>query len=49
MCYAVQNFRMRIMDVVAVKGKTIGVRVHECLSRKDDPSQAAAHDYLVEK
>jgi len=43
------KFRTRIMDLVAVKGKTEGVRVHEALSRKDDMANAAAHDFIVEK
>ena len=36
------------MDVVAVKGKTIGVSVYEILSRKDDTRNAELHDKIVE-
>ena len=37
------------MDVVAVKGKTIGVSVYEILSRKDDDTNAEVHDLVVAK
>ena len=35
------------MDVVAVKGKTIGVSVYEVLSHKSDTSNAELHDKIV--
>lgn len=44
-----QNFRTRLLDVVAVKGKTIGVRVHECLSHRENAADAELHDFLIEK
>ena len=43
------RFRTRIVDVVAVKGKTIGVSVYEILSRKDDDTNAEVHDLVVAK
>ena len=43
----VARFRTRIVDVVAVKGKTIGVSVYEILSRKDDNTNAEVHDLIV--
>ena len=43
------RFRTRIVDVVAVKGKTIGVSVYEILSRKDDNTNAEVHDLVVAK
>ena len=46
---AVARFRTRIVDVVAVKGKTIGVSVYEILSRKDDDTNAEVHDLVVAK
>jgi hypothetical protein len=36
------------VDVVAVKGKTIGVSVYEILSRKSDTTNAELHDKIVE-
>ena len=42
-----ETFRTRCVDVVAVKGKTIGVSVYEIMSRKDDQSDAEVHDKIV--
>jgi adenylate cyclase len=43
-----ETFRTRCVDVVAVKGKTIGVSVYEILSRRDDDSNAEVHDKICE-
>ena len=43
-----RRFRTRCVDVVAVKGKTIGVSVYEILSRKSDTTNAELHDKIVE-
>ena len=45
---ATRRFRTRCVDVVAVKGKTIGVSVYEILSRKSDTTNAELHDKIVE-
>jgi len=42
-----ETFRTRCVDVVAVKGKTIGVSVYEVLSHKSDTSNAELHDKIV--
>ena len=48
MLRATRRFRTRCVDVVAVKGKTIGVSVYEIMSRKTDTECAEIHDKIVD-